>query len=174
MNVNSLKNKKILKIVTLLASALLIATVSANVYRYMYIEGGVTVSSSTLVWLKGSDVPNCNITGSTATLAVDVDQGTPMNFTEALFMKNTNATGSFSYAISITQALSSADFQRANMYIYTNSTSSWVYVSTLDLTNAAATVSGSLAAGNYLRMTLEFNATVASGTSSFGIQVEYS
>ena len=169
--------KKSLKFVTLLITALLIATVSAATYRYMYIEGGVTVTSAKLIWLKGSDVPNCNITGSTAALAVNIEQGTPVNFTEALFMKNTNASGSFSYTISITQALSpSSDFERAKMHIYENYTipSSWTYLHTLDLTNATDSYSDSLSYGKYLRMTLEFNATIATGTSNFKVQVQYS
>jgi len=168
--------KKSMKFGILLLTAILIAAVSATTYMYMYIEGGVTVSSSKLIWLKGSDVPNCNITGSTATLAVDVYQGTPINFTEALFMKNTNASGSFSYTLSITTALSSSNFERAKMHIYENYTTpgSWTYLNTLDLTNASSSYANSLAASNYLRMTLEFNATAASGTHNFGVQVQYS
>jgi hypothetical protein len=170
------KYKKSLKLVTLLITAIIIATVSAETLRYMYIEGGVTVSSAKLIWHEGSDVTNCNITGSTATLAVNVEQGTPVNFTEALFMQNTNTSGSFSYTISVTQALSSSDFERANLYVYENYTSpgDWTYLDTLDLTDDTDTVSNSLAADNYLRMTLELNATVASGTSTFAVQVEYS
>jgi hypothetical protein len=168
--------KKSLKFGILLLTAIIIATVSATTYRYMYIEGGVTVTSAKLVWLQGTDIPNCNITGSTATLAVTVDQGTPVNFTEGLFMKNTNASGSFSYTLSITTALSSANFERAKMHVYENYTSpgSWTYLNTLDLTNISSTYSDTLAASNYLRMTFEFNATAASGTHSFGVQVQYS
>jgi hypothetical protein len=176
MNVNTLKSKKSLKIVTLLVSALLIATVSADVYRYMYIEGGVTIGSSKLIWIQGEDVTNCDITGSTATLAVNVEQGTPINFTKALYMKNINSTGSFSYTISVTQALSSDDFERANMYIFENSTvpGTWTHLATLDLTSTSSSYPGSLSAGNYLRMTLEFNATASTGTKTFEVQVEYS
>ena len=169
------KYKKSLKIVTLLITAILIATASAQIYSYMYIQGSIEVTSAKLVWIEGSDVPNCNITASTAALGVTVDQGTPVNFTEALFLQNANATGSFSYTISITDDLSPTDFERANMYVFQNNTgpTTWSYVDTLDLTSAADTVAGSLAAGVYLRMTLEINATVASGTSTFGVQVEY-
>jgi hypothetical protein len=165
--------KKSLKLLTLLATAIIIATASATTYRYMYIEGGVTITSAKLVWQKGSDVSNCNITGSTATLAVNVNQGTPMNFTQALFLKNTNATGSFSYTITVTQALSPSDFQRAKMWIYQNSTGTWAYLAVLDLTSTSSTYSNSLSAGNYLRMTLEFNATASTGTKNFAVQVQY-
>jgi hypothetical protein len=90
-------------------------------------------------------------------------------------LKNTNSSGSFSYTITTTQILSSSDFERAKMHIYENYTTpgTWTYVDTLDLTSASDSVTGSLAAGNYLRMTLEFNATIASGTRSFEVQVQY-
>lgn len=48
--------KKSLKLVTLLITSLLIATVSAEVYRYMYIYGTITVGSPKLIWLEGEDV----------------------------------------------------------------------------------------------------------------------
>jgi len=142
----------------------------------MYIEGGVTVSTAKLIWINGSDVPNCNITGTTASLAVNIEQGTPINFTNALFMKNTNSSGSFSYTISVKQALLPDDFERAKMHIYENYTTpgTWKYLHTLDLTNLGDSYSDSLSFGKYLRMTLEFNATIATGTKSFEIQVEYS
>jgi hypothetical protein len=172
MKINS---RKSLKLVALLVTAMIIATVSAQTYRYMYINGGVTISSAKLVWLKGSDVANCNITGSTASLAVNVEQGTPINFIEAVFLKNTNSSGSFSYTISVTQALSSSDFERAKMHIYENYTSPgiWTFLDTLDLTSTSSSYSGSLSAGHFLRMTLEFNATASTGTKNFVVQVQY-
>jgi hypothetical protein len=167
--------KKSLKFVTLLLTAIIIGAVSAATYRYMYIQGSITVSSAKLIWIAGADVPNTTITGSTASQAVSVEQGTPVNFTEALFLKNTNSSGSFSYNITITSALSSSDFERAKMHIYENYTTpgSWSYLSTLDLTSIASSSTGSLSAGNYLRMTLELNATIATGTKTFTVQVQY-
>jgi hypothetical protein len=168
--------KKSLKFVTLLLTAIIIGAVSATTYRYMYIQGSITVSSAKLIWLAGADVPNTNITGSTASQAVSIEQGTPLNFTEALFLKNTNSTGSFSYNITITTPLSSSDFERAKMHVYENYTvpGSWSYLSTLDLTSSNSFYYNSaLSAGNYLRMTLELNATIATGTRSFVVQVQY-
>jgi len=167
--------KKSLKFVTLMISALFIAMVSAQVYKYMYIDGSITVSSAQMIWMLGENAPSdAAIDGSTVTVDLDVQQGVPMNFTECLFLKNDNATGSFSILISITTAVSGADFTEAKMHIYANSTGSWVFVNTMDLTNAADTYSGSLAAGNYLRMTFEVDATTsATGTKPFDIQVRY-
>ena len=165
--------RKSLKFLTLLITAILIGSVSAEVYRYMYIEGTISVTGAKLVWLEGADVDS-TITGSTAIFTLNVEEGTPVNFTEALFLKNTNGTGSFNYNITITQALSSSDFERANMYIYENYTSqpSWTHNDTLNLTNINDYSSGALAAGNYLRMTIEVNATNTNG-GTFKVRVEY-
>ena len=170
-----LNYKKSLKLATLLITAIIIGTASAVTYSYMYIKGSVTISSAELIWLKGSDVPNCNITGSTVSLAVNVEQGTPINFTNALFLKNANATGYFNYTISVAEPLSPTDFETAKMYIYQNYTTpgTWKYLAMLDLTSASSEYSGSLFAGNYLRITLGFNATASTGTKDFQIQVQY-
>jgi hypothetical protein len=170
-----MNSKKILKFVTLLITSMLIATVSATTYRYMYIDGSIIVSSAKILWIKGSDVPDSTISGSTAIVNLNVEQGTPLNFTEALFLKNANDTGSFDYNITITQPLSASDFERAKMHIYENYTVSgtWTYIDTMDLTNANDFRDGSLAYGNYLRMTIEVNATIASGTRNFDVQVQY-
>jgi hypothetical protein len=163
--------KKTLKILTLLISSLLIATVSAQVYRYMYMEGTISVTTAKLVWLEGADIDS-TISGDTATFTVTVEQGRTMNFTEALFLKNVNATGSFNYNITITQPLSSSDFTIAKLHIYENSTTVWNYVDTLDLTNTTDFSYGSIDAQEYLRFTLEVEAATASG-GTFIIEVKY-
>jgi len=170
MNINY---KRSIKFITLLIISLLIATVSADVYRYMYIDGSITVGSAKLIWLQGDDVPDATISGSTVTLDLGVEQGTPLNFTEALFLKNVNSTGSFNINLTETTVVLSSDFERAKMHIYENSSTSWTYVDTLDLTDSNDFYAGSLAAGNYLRMTFEVNATISTGTKAFDIQVEY-
>jgi len=49
----NVKYKKSLKIVTLLITAILIATASAQVYRYMYISGTVAIGNTGLRWVLG-------------------------------------------------------------------------------------------------------------------------
>jgi len=172
-----INHKKSLKFITLLITSLLIATVSATTYRYLYIDGRITVGEAYMEWILGNDAPaDASISGTTATLDLHVEQGTPLNFTEALFLKNKNETGSFNINITVKNAVLSADFQRAKMHIYQNWSgpiNNWTYVDTLDLTNANDYYYGSLAAGKYLRMTFEVNATIATGTKLFYIQVEY-
>jgi hypothetical protein len=167
--------KNAIKLVTLFLASLIIATVSAETYRYLYIDGSVTIGSAKMVWLEGVDAPtDTNIDGSTVTVDLDVEEGVPVNFTECLFLKNENATGSYSYLISITTAVSGSDFDVCRMHVYENSTGSWIYVDTLDLTNGADTCIGSLDAQDYLRMTFDVAAaTGASGTKPFDVQVRY-
>jgi hypothetical protein len=172
MNINY---KKTLKLVTLLITSLLIATVAAETYRYMYIDGSITIGASKLVWLKGADAPaDATISGSTVTLDLHVENGTLINFTECLFLKNENATGSFSVNLTIPAAVSTGDFATCKMHIYENSSMSWVFVDTLDLTNSGDEYDGNLAAGAYWRMTFEVQAATATlGAKNFDVQARY-
>ena len=175
MNVKKIRSRKALKFLGLLISAMIIATASAVTYRYMYIDGSITVGGAYMVWLEGADLNGTSIAGSTATVNLDVEQGTPLNFTEALFLKNQHATDTFNYTLTVTNNVSSADFQRAKMHVYENYTAgpTWNYLGTLDLTNPASSYVNWLANSTYLRMTFEVNATIASGNFDFGVQVEY-
>ncbi|MEM1536636.1 MAG: hypothetical protein QXT10_01520 [Candidatus Bathyarchaeia archaeon] len=62
--------KKIAKLVTLLATSLLIATASAAIYDYMYLNATVGVQGMALAWVKGADGDDAgtNINGVTAAL----------------------------------------------------------------------------------------------------------
>jgi hypothetical protein len=175
MNLKRIGSRKSLKFLGLLISSLLIATVSATTFRYLYIDGSITVGTQQMSWILGSDASGASISGTTAIVNFNVEEGTPVNFTEALFLKNTNATGSFTYNITLLTNVLSGDFQKAQMHIYENYTAgpTWTYLDTIDLTNAADYYSNSLGAGNYTRMTFDINATIASGTKDFNVQVEY-
>jgi len=170
-------NKKSLKLLALLLTSMLIATVSATVYRYLYIDGSITVSGAYLIWIEGTDAPaDASISGSTVTIDLDVEAGTPVNFTECLFLKNANESGFFNLNITVTTNVLSSDFDDAKMHIYENFTSpgTWQYNATMDLTNPNDYYYGSLAGGQYFRMTFEVNATTtANGNKPFDIQVEY-
>jgi len=62
--------KKSFKLVTLLAMSLVIATASAAIYDYMYLNSNVGVQGMTLKWLNGTDSTDAGIqiSGVTATL----------------------------------------------------------------------------------------------------------
>jgi hypothetical protein len=170
--------RKIAKTAILLLTSLIIATVSAATYRYMYIDGSVTVGSAKLVWETGDDAPgDTSITGSTVTIDLDVEPGVPMNFTECLFLTN-NDTAAHNMTISVTTSVSSSDFDELKIHIYQNG-SSPTFIDTLDVTTSDTyeTYTGNtpLAAGEAYLMTFEVAAdsAVTEGTYNFDIQVEY-
>lgn len=167
--------KRSIKFVTLLITALLIATVSAQVYRYMYIDGSVSVGTAKLVWIKGPDAPSsATVTGSTVTMPFDVEPGTPQNFTYCLYLNNSD-TADHNMTISVTTAVT-ADFDEFKIHIYINSTQT--FVDTLDVTTSDSyetyTGNSPLSAGEAYRMTFELApSTTASGSYDFDIEVEY-
>jgi hypothetical protein len=164
--------KKSLKLVTLLITSLLIATVSAEVYRYMYIYGTISVGSPKLIWLEGEDV-TAVIVGGSATMSLSVENDTAMNFTRALYLKNTNDTITFNYNITVLTPLDSGDFAIAKIHIYDNSSGDWAYRDTIDLTSSTDFSDGALDPGKYLRFTIEVKAIKNDISRNFVVQVEY-
>jgi hypothetical protein len=171
LNVNYKKSAKLL---ILLLTSMLIATVSAATYRYMYIDGSITVGTAKIIWLTGSDAPaGTSIQGSTVTTNLPVENGTSLNFTNCLFLKNQDSV-SHTMNLSITTAVAAADFNVAEIHIYSNSTGSWVIVDTLDMTILDTTTGHTLGAGNFYRLSFEIYAkTTASGTYNFDVKVDY-
>jgi hypothetical protein len=180
MNAIKIRSRKALKFLGLLISAMVIATVSAQVYRYMYIDGTVTVGSAKLIWIKGASAPaDATIDGSTVTMDLDVEPGTPQNFTECLFLKN-NDTVAHNLTVRVTTTVSATFFDGFNIYIYENATASpaWTLVDILDVTisDSYETYTGNepLGADGYYLMLFEVAPdSTASGTYSFDIEVEY-
>jgi hypothetical protein len=167
--------KKSAKLVLLLLSSILIATVSAQVYRYMYIDGSVTVGTAKLVWIKGGGAPGDSaVSGSTYTVDLDVEPGTPLNFNACVYLKNQDSV-THDMNISVTTAISAVYFTVCKMHIYTNSTGSWVYVDTLDMRTSDSIINSlSLDTLKYYRMDFEVSPTLsASGTYDFNIELQY-
>ena len=174
MNLEKMRAKKSLKFITLLLTALMIGGVSAATYRYMYIDGSVVVGTAKIIWLTGVDAPaGTSIQGSTVTTNLPVEPGTPQNFTNCLYLKNQDSA-SHSLNLTITTAVTAGDFNTAEIHVYTNSTGSWVFVDTLDMTTLDTSTGHTLGAGNYYRLTFEIYAkTTASGTYNFDVKVDY-
>jgi hypothetical protein len=164
------KYKKSLKIVTLLITALLIATASAHVYRYMYISGTVTVGTAILTWGAGSVTPS--VDGTTATITLNVEEEVPINFTDALYITNTDLTNDYDYTISVLTEISGTDFSVANLHVYETDEATGPYVGTVDLTDPVSNVADTLAANGILSLTIEIQASTATG-GSFQVQVQY-
>jgi len=165
--------KKILKISTLLIMSVLIATASATVYRQMRLTGTISVTAPKLVWIEGEDA-DATIDGNIATISLTVENGTAMNFTSAIYLKNDNQTGYFNYNITIIDGLLSSDFEIAKIHIYDNETTDWSYCGTIDLTNTNSYYVDTLNAGFYLRFTVEIKAIESPPSDNqFIIKVEY-
>jgi hypothetical protein len=171
--------KKGLKIISLLVTALLIGSVSAATYVYMYIDGSITIGTQKLIWIKGGDAPaDTTITGGTVAVDLDVQPGVLQNFTECLFLKNED-TSDHNLTVTVTTSVSSGTFDTFKIYIYENSTTSWISVDTLDgtvLNDQYSSYTGNtpLTAGDYYRLTFEVQAKVGTtGIVSFDMEVRY-
>jgi len=145
----------------------------------MYIDGSVTIGTAKLVWIEGADAPgDTSISGGTVTMDLDVQPGLIQNFTECLFLKNQDSA-SHNLTIKVTTNVSTSTFDSFKVYIYKNSTGSWTYVDTLDLTiveDEYETYTGNtpLIAGGFYRFTFEVKAKDGtSGTVNFDIKVTY-
>ena len=130
---------------------------------------GVAVNGNTKAdarWYLGPDATeDTYISGNTAIVDLDVEQGTPVNFTEVLFLKNEHSTKAYDVEISLSNAVPVSEFRECQMHVYENSTTSWSFVDTVDLTDEADTFDGPLEAGCYLRMSFEVNAIANAGES---------
>ena len=162
-----------MKLLTLLISTLLIATASATIYKYMYIDGSVDISTSTgLKWVKGSDAPSSTtIAGSTVTLPLLVNNGTPVNFTYCLYLVNLDSAKNHSLTIEVTTASGTTDFIKFNLMLFENVSSTHIH--TLDVTTTGSYVD-TIVQSDVWRFTFEVYATPsASGLVYFDIDVTY-
>ena len=140
---------------------------------------GVAVNGTARVhtrWYLGTDAPrDAFISGNTVIVDLDVEQGTPVNFTEVLFLTNEHDTRTYDIEISLGRALPASEFDECKIHVYENSTASWLFVDTIDLADESDTYNGSLEAGSCLRMSFTIEATAgAGGTYSFRVKIGYS
>jgi len=125
MNVNY---KKGLKLVFLMITSLLIATVSATIYDYMNLNGTVGVQGMSLAWVSGNDATSAgtSINGVTASLAQlkGPPNGTRI-YADPVRLNNTGGSAqSFNLTISsITGDTSYLDSIYVRMYSF--NTSAW-------------------------------------------------
>lgn len=168
--------RKSLKFVTLLLSAILIATASAAVVRYMEFQGTVTVGALKLIWIDGADA-DATIVGSTATFSLSVENNTLATFPEAILLKNNVTDGtSYDYNISITDALDSNKFEVANLKLYLGNPGNWsTLLDTLNLNSTSSMYQSTapLLQGEYIRFTIEIKAIEDGASDIFKVQVTY-
>jgi hypothetical protein len=105
MNANALKNKKSLKIVTLLVSSLLIATASATIYNYLNLSAGVGVEGLTLNWDDTGIDTTATIEGVTCTInGLMGPAGGTRTYNNAIKLTSTAATTFDIEVVSVTTA----------------------------------------------------------------------
>jgi hypothetical protein len=166
--------KKSLKFITLLISALLIATVSATAYKYMYLEGTVTIGTQKLVWIKdGSE-----ISGNTVTQSLSIEPGIPTSINNTLYLKNKD-TAAHNMTITVITVANGSKFDSFNINIYSNETGSWVYMDTLTATllndvYSTYTINNALDAGKSYKLDYQITAkTGETGSTTFKLEVKY-
>jgi hypothetical protein len=167
--------KKSLKLITLLISSMLIATVSAQYYRFLYIEGSVTISTTGLTWVKGEQAgTNVSISGTTATVSLSLSNGTTTNITNYLYLKNLDGT-SHSITINITDAANSGLYETLgfNITIYDNSTSD--YIGSLNVLSTTSYYSDIIDANAVWHITFQIATRPESSGQSddFAVQFRY-
>jgi len=165
--------KKNLKFVTLLITALLIATVSAQVYNYMYIDGSVSFTTGTgLKWIEGADAPSgTSIAGATVNLPFTARNGTTANYTYCLYIQNLD-NSTHSLLISVTNDATAGYYDEFNMFVFNNVTGTQIDVINLLTSDSYSGTMGALAVW---RLTFEIAAksTQTSGSDTFDIQFRY-
>ena len=173
MNVNY---KKTFKLSTLLIASLLIGLASAASYKYLYIDGTVTVGTQKIVWIQSG---TGEIAGDTATVGLSVEPGVSTDFNDTLYLKNKD-TSDHNLTITVTTAVSS-DFTYFYIYIYENFTSpgSWQLVDGLDvktLNDQYSTYTGNspLQDDSYYKLDFGVKPTTgASGPYNFDVKVTF-
>jgi hypothetical protein len=173
MNVNY---KRSIKFITLLIISLLIATVSAATYKYMFIDGSVIIGTQELVWIQdGSEV-----SGDTVTVDLNVEPDIPADFNETLYLKNKDITD-HNLTMTVTTSVSTDTFEYSYVYIYENFTipGTWQLVDNLDLTQpddeySTYTGNNPLESSSYYKLDFGIKAkTGTTGTHVFDIKVKY-
>jgi hypothetical protein len=126
MNINY---KKTLKFVTLLISALLIATASATIYDYMYLDANVGVQGMALAWTLGADneTAGTQINGVTASLTElkGPPNGT-RTYADPVRLNNTGASSVTFDLLVDTVGGDTGELDSIYVRIYSLNTSAWI------------------------------------------------
>jgi hypothetical protein len=169
------KYKKSLKIVTLLISALIIATVSAATYSYMFIHGGASISTGILSWTKGTSAPTgATVDGYTVNgLNFSVPQDTFQNFTDCLELVNSDTVNGYSFDLATTvTAGDPSKFTTFDMVVYDSSGEGMARLSVKageDTTSLTIDLSETL----YIRFEIEPATGEDTGYLAFTVQLTY-
>jgi hypothetical protein len=165
--------RKILKLSVLLVSSLLIATASAAYYRYLYIQGYVTIGPGGLVWVKGiEEAGTVSISGSTATVSFSLSNGTENNITQHLYLKNLD-NKNHNVVINVTDAANQMYYTTFDIKIYNNVTGA--HIATLNALSTLSSYSGTIAANAVWHITfyIETKPDAQVTNDTFALQFRY-
>jgi hypothetical protein len=166
--------RKSIKLITLLASALLIATVSAATYSYMYIKGSGSITTGGLSWETGSDAPlGTTVAGAYVTdmnFSISVNQF--LNATDSLHLINGDAT---SHTFGIEATATGGDtskFTTFDMVIYKSDQTGVARISVKNNETASSlTIQGSETL--YIRFEIDPLLDETSGDMAFTLKLTY-
>jgi hypothetical protein len=167
--------KKSLKFITLLISAILIATVSATTYKYMYLEGTVNIGTQELAWIKTG---TGEISGDTVTQTLTVTPDFQEEINDTLYLWNKD-TAAHNMTIKVITAAAASKFDVFQIHIYSNESGSWVYrdylnATTLNDVYSTYTINDALNAGYGYKFNYVIKATLgATGSTTFKLEVKY-
>jgi hypothetical protein len=138
----NLNYKKSLKLITLVVTSLIIATVSAQIYSYMYIEGSGTITSQELGWALGSTAPaGATVEGSyVKNLNLSIPENNPKNFTDCLEIVNNDASNGYTFTLEIfAVGGDSSNFTTFDLVLYN---AAGARLATLDVKTQGSSASG--------------------------------
>ncbi|MEM3873909.1 MAG: hypothetical protein QXU45_02090 [Candidatus Bathyarchaeia archaeon] len=165
--------RKMLKFSVLLVSSLLIATASAAYYRYLNIQGFVSVGPGGLIWVKGVEqAGTVTISGSTATVSFTLTNGTTNDITGHLYLKNLDNIN-HSIVINVTDAANQTYYTTFEIRIYNNATGA--SIAALNALSTSSYYSGTITANAVWHITFyivtKSDASVTNDT--FALQFRY-
>jgi hypothetical protein len=162
MNVNTLKSKKSLKLVTLIIASLLIATVSAEVYYSLTVTSTISVASTDVYFMPGSDSASAGAAmGSADNTTITFSNlkaypGVTTTYAQAAIVRNNATAASYQIRmrpVSLTGAATNFAFVNFTLVEgsttiaslnYTSDTSSWTIPSETSFTSITANTNWSL------------------------------
>jgi hypothetical protein len=165
--------KKSLKLITLLITSLLIATVSAQIYSYMYIEGSGSITTGGLSWQLGTYAPTgASVVGYTVkNLNLSVSQNQFKNITDCLRIINNDETG-HTFGLEVTYVGGEpSKFTTFNLALY-NTTGTYGTLSLKTQGNSIINLYIGGSATLYIRFEIE-PATDQTGSVYFTVKLTY-
>lgn len=153
MNVKKIRSMKALKFLGLLISAIMIASVSAALYDYMYLDANVSVEGISLAWVNGTDGGSAGTSISGVTASLNTLKGPPNGtrvYPDPVRLNNTAGASAVTFNITVSEVTGAT----ANM--------SSIIVRIYNMTNSASIANVTI-----------WNGTKGTGVNGLSIGVEH-